>query len=149
MPMSDFQPIALLMGSKLQTGSPFVCFLPEPLHKRNVVHTYWAMLTTSHASARHQRTDEWHPFSYGRCACLSRPKRFRNYLFATKLRNSPIDCHSSHDRNKSVLLLTAVHVEHGLECTPHNHCFLFGAKLVYKSGKDRMQTYAERRNIDR
>lgn len=52
--------------------------------------------------------------------------------------DSPVDGHTSHDGDNSVLLFACVHVEHGLECTPHNPYFLFGAKLVYGSCKGRM-----------
>ncbi len=41
--MLDFQPVALLWGSKPKTVSPFLRFLPEPLHKWNAVHTYLEM----------------------------------------------------------------------------------------------------------
>lgn len=40
MRMSDFHPITLLWGSKPQTVSPFIRFLPKPLDKRNVVNAY-------------------------------------------------------------------------------------------------------------
>ena len=40
---SDFHPITLLLGSKPQTVSPFMRFLPEPLHKWNIVHAYFKM----------------------------------------------------------------------------------------------------------
>ena len=35
-----FQPFIMLCRSNPQTASPFTCFLPEPLHKRNVIHAY-------------------------------------------------------------------------------------------------------------
>ena len=66
------------------------------------------------------------------------PQIFRDTLLATELCDSPVDCNSSHDGNYSVFLLASVYIEDGLESTPHNPCFLFGAKLVYGSCKDRM-----------
>ena len=35
-----FQPFILPCGCNHQTVSPFMCFLSEPLHKRNVIHAY-------------------------------------------------------------------------------------------------------------
>ena len=35
-----FQSFTLLCWCNSQTVSPFFCFLPEPLHKRNVIHAY-------------------------------------------------------------------------------------------------------------
>ena len=44
-------------------------------------------------------------------------KGFRDGLFTTELRYSPVDCHSSHDGDNTVFLLAAVHVEQHFECT--------------------------------
>ena len=35
-----FQPFILLCRCNPKTGSPFIRFLSEPLHKRNVIHAY-------------------------------------------------------------------------------------------------------------
>ena len=61
------------------------------------------------------------------------PKFLLDTLLATELANSPVDCTPSHAGDTSVLFLAAVHIEDGLECTPHNPYFLFGAKLNYVS----------------
>ena len=60
---------------------------------------------------------------------LDVPKRFRDTLFATELRHSPVDCHSSHDGDNAVSLLAAVHVEQHFECTSC-HTRFFVCKVI-------------------
>ena len=55
-------------------------------------------------------------------------KGLRNGLLATELCHSTVDCHSSHDRDNTVFLLAAVHVEQHFECTSCHTRFLL-AKL--------------------
>ena len=56
-----------------------------------------------------------------------------NALLATELCDSSVDCHTSHDRDKSVSHLASIYIEDCLESTSHNSYFLFGAKLNYES----------------
>jgi hypothetical protein len=62
---------------------------------------------------------------------LGVPKLFGNGLLATELGYGTVDCHPSHNRNKTVFLLTAVHVKQHFECTSHNPiCFCY--KISYQ-----------------
>ena len=73
-----------------------------------------------------------------RPVAFSIPQILGDTLLATELCDSPVDCNPSHDGDNSVLFLASVYIEDGLESTPHNPTFLFGAKLVYGSCKGRM-----------
>ena len=73
------------------------------------------------------------------------PKCFRDATFATELRHSPVDCHSSHDGDNTVSFLAAVHVEQHLECTSCHTRFLF-AKLLFNELDLDKQIGAERSN---
>ena len=70
------------------------------------------------------------------CQCVA--QELGHAQLATELCDSPVDCNPSHDGDNSILFLASVYIEDGLESTPHNPCFLFGAKLVYGSCKGRM-----------
>ena len=56
------------------------------------------------------------------------PKRFRDALLATELRYRPVDCHSSHEGDNTILFLAAVHVEQHFECASA-HTRFFGCKI--------------------
>ena len=58
-------------------------------------------------------------------------KGLRNGLLATELCHSTVDCHSSHDRDNTVFLLAAVHVEQHFECTSC-HTRFFVCKVKYQ-----------------
>ena len=59
------------------------------------------------------------------------PKRFRDAPFATELRHSTVDCHSSYDGDNTVFLLATVHVEQHFECTSC-HTRFFVCKVIYQ-----------------
>ena len=60
---------------------------------------------------------------------LGVPLLYRNGILAAELRLRPVDCHSSHDGDNAVFLLTSVHEEQDFECCSHTVLFLV-ANLV-------------------
>ena len=54
---------------------------------------------------------------------LDVPKRFRDTLFATEMRHSPVDCNPSHNGDNAVFLLASVHEEQDFECCSHTVLF--------------------------
>ncbi len=59
------------------------------------------------------------------------PKFFGYGTLAAELGYRTVDCHSSHNGDNTVFLLTSVHVEQHLKCTSHN-LILLGYKIRYQ-----------------
>ena len=81
-----------------------------------------------------------------RPVALCVPKLFGDGLLAAELGYGTVDCHPSHNRDNTVFLLAAVHVEQHFECTSHNPFFSFDTKLVISELYIAMQNEASSGN---